>query len=105
VHVAVGAVTTQATVLEPIVFPTVYVAPSVGVSVTTEVVRRNTMIDPRSASAGLVQETDTCVLPAVTLEAVTLPGDKLSIVTVVPPLSDPACALVPVHAVIAAVTA
>ena len=63
------------------------------------------MTEPRSASAGFVHATATWPLPAVTVDAVTFPGDRLSIVTVVPPVSLPACAFVPVHAVIAAVTA
>ena len=104
VHVAVGAATTQATVLEPIVLPTVYVAPSEGVSVTADVARRSTTRLPRSASTGFVQVSTTCALPAVAVAAVTLPGDRLSMVTVVPPVSLPACALVPVHALMREVT-
>ena len=37
------------------------VAPSVGTSVTADVVRRKTMTDPRSASPGFVHATVTCV--------------------------------------------
>ena len=105
VHVAVGAVTTQATVDAPIVVPTVYVVPSTGVSVTILVVRRSTTIVPRSASPGFVHASDTWLSPGVAVDAVTSPGDRLSIVTVVPAASDPACPFVPVHAEISAVTA
>ena len=67
--------------------------------------RRNTTIEPRSASAGFVHATATWPLPAVTVDAVTFPGDRLSIVTVVPPVSLPACPPVPVQLLTSAVTA
>ena len=104
VHVVVTP-TTQATVLDPIVLPTVYVVPSAGTSVTADVVRRRTTIPARSPSPGLVQLTTTCVLPAVTVDPVTFPGDRLSIVTVVPAVSDPAWMFVPVQLLTSAVTA
>ena len=103
-QLAVGAVTTHATVDAPIVVPTVYVVPSTGVSVTALTVRRNTIIEPRSTSPGFVHASATCVPPAVAVDAVTLPGERLSIVTVVPAASEPACPFVPVHALINAVT-
>ena len=72
---------------------------------TTEVVRRSTTIECRSASAGLVQASDTCALPAVAVADVTLPGDKLSIVIVAPAVSVPAWPSVLVNALTSAVTA
>ena len=60
---------------------------------------------PRSASTGLVQPSNTWALPAVAVEAVTLPGERLSIVTVALPLSLPLCVSPSVQAVMRAVTA
>ena len=59
-------------------------------SPTADPARRSTRIVPRSLSAGLVHASVTCVLPEVAVALLTLPGDRLSIVTVVPPLSLPA---------------
>ena len=63
------------------------------------------MMDPRSASAGLVHARTVCVLPAVAVDDVTFPGDKLSTVIVAPAVSLPVCAFVPVQPLISAITA
>ncbi len=79
-------------------------APSTGTSATADVARRSTMMLPRSASTGLVQLSTTWVLPGVAVAAVTLPGDRLSMVTVALAVSEPVWALVPVQAEMRAVT-
>ena len=45
VQLAVGEETIHATVDEPMVFPTMYVVPSTGVSVTAELARRKTTLE------------------------------------------------------------
>src|SRR3569832_2250057 len=72
------------------VLPTLLLLPSVAVSATAPPVRLNTMTLLKSPSTGLVQEKKTCELPAVAVAPVTLPGERLSMVTVVPALSLPA---------------
>ena len=59
---------------------------------------------PRSESAGFVQLSATCAFPGVAVDEVTFPGDRLSIVTVVPALSEPAWTFVPVQSLMYAVT-
>ena len=74
-------------------------------SVTTAPARRSTTIVPRSLSAGFVHASNTCVLAAVAVALLTLPGDRLSIVMTVLPLSLPPFAWVPVQSSIWAVSA
>src|SRR3569832_1385476 len=75
------------------VLPTLSLLPSVAVSATAPPGRLNTMTLLKSPSTGLVQLRFTCELPAVAVAPVTLPGERLSMVTVVPALSLPAVLL------------
>ena len=94
---------TQATVLAPTVLPAEYVVPSTGVSATAAV-RRKTRTLSKSASAGLDQLSATSPVPAVQAAALTLAGERLSMLTVVPAVSEPACENVLVQESIFAVT-
>ena len=90
VQVAVGVETTQATVLDPTISPTIYVVPSVGVSLVAELALLSTTVLWKSESAGLVQLRDAWASPPVAVGLVTLDGEVLSMVTVAESVSVPA---------------
>src|SRR3989338_776722 len=74
--------------------------PSVGVPVTEDEVARTIKRFEKSPSAGLVQNTVICESPGLVVASVTLAGERLSIVNMLALVSEPACALALVSALI-----